>query len=91
MEFEEDQLKWNDVLITIGVFVFIGVLIVVGYQLVSLWNFNALNDLNNRTCELAGIPKTQCFCEMDVWGNVICSMKQQSSSVNISSVVIRSN
>lgn len=47
-------------------------------------NFWQLESLHQRTCEIANIPKQDCFCEMDFWGNVMCSQKsQQSYSVTI--------
>jgi hypothetical protein len=61
------------------------------YGLMTL-NFIQLDDLNNRTCLMANIPVENCFCEMDVLGNVMCSQKQQSSiSIsNSTTYIIRS-
>ena len=61
---------------------------ITAFNFFTWFNFVQLDNLNNETCRIANIPESNCFCNMDAWGNVMCSIKQQSSSVIISSELI---
>jgi hypothetical protein len=73
-----------DVIIFLVLFVLLFVIVMLVFTGLKYINFWQLESLHQRTCEIASIPKQDCFCEMDFWGNVMCSQKsQQSYSVTI--------